>query len=328
MPLKEANQFCPFCQSPNEAKFLQDARKKNGQFSLYECPNCGGQYWAPFSHPGSEWYQNGDIYNIKPDFSPRHIHFYHKYFLKVHPQLTDKIILDLGCGTGEFLNEVKKIGGQTYGVDIDQEAIKIAKHFFKLDHLENKSIEEFLNCENPIQYDYITLFEVFEHTDNPVEIIKKAKQSLKPEGLLVLSVPSRERILANLAAWDYPFHHLSRWSGKALKKILELNDFTNVKIIYLHKFGQLTEVFLDLLADKLHFQRARKFKKDDYNKSPGISKLSFKIMVKKMIIKMLYKPARFVGVKLMPRILAATIYPALLLFYPRSGVMYIEANKK
>ncbi len=323
MPLKEANQPCPFCREANKPKFIKDIKNKDGQFSLYHCPNCQGQYWAPFSHPGGEWYEKGDSYNVKNEFKPRHIHGYHEYFLKHHPQLTDQYILDLGCGTGEFLNETKKLGANVYGVDIDREAIKIAKHFFKFDHLYAQTIEDFLANPPHNQFDYITMFEVFEHTDNPIEIVRETKKLLKSEGLLIMSIPSRERIFVNLAGWDYPYHHLSRWSGKAIKKILELNDFNNIKISYINKFRQLRELFLDLLAAKLHFKSARKFKvESNPNNSPT------KLSIKKLIIKIIYKIIRFIGVKLAPRVLATIFYPFLLIFYPQSGVMYIEANKK
>ncbi len=50
------------------------------------------------------------------------------YYLKVK---SGEMLLDIGCGKGELLNEANKLGLQTYGVDISEKAINIAKKMFQ-----------------------------------------------------------------------------------------------------------------------------------------------------------------------------------------------------
>ena len=45
------------------------------------------------------------------------------------------------------------------------------------------------------KFDIITFFEVLEHLDNPLYFIEGVVKLLKPNGKLVISVPSRERLL-------------------------------------------------------------------------------------------------------------------------------------
>ena len=70
--------ICPLCKEASKYQFLMDYDEKNNKFSLFECLSCGGQFWLPFKHPGSEWYEHGDSYNIKDESRPRQIHAYHK----------------------------------------------------------------------------------------------------------------------------------------------------------------------------------------------------------------------------------------------------------
>ena len=330
MSLQPPESKCPFCQSAQSPRFILDKVNQNGRFSLYHCPCCGGEYFTPFKHPGEQWYEEVDSYNIKENFQPREIHSYHKKFLELHPDLAGMAVLELGCGTGEFLAELQKRGADTYGVDIDKTAIEIAQRSFGLPHLYAMSIEDFCSQPPRQDFDYVVMFEVFEHVYNPVAILQSAYQLLRDGGKLAMSTPSRERIFANWANWDYPYHHLSRWDGSAIKNILELNGWRNIHITYINRYHQLRELFLDILAAKLHFRSARKFKVDNnQGNSSSTSKTQSNIgaTIKRYLIKTIYSLVRFIGVVLLPNLLALIFYPILIVFYPRSGIMYLEAEK-
>jgi SAM-dependent methyltransferase len=327
MPLSQPEKICPLCRKDASYLFLQDYKYEGKNFSLYECKVCGGQFWHPFKNPGADWYINQDKFNVKDALKPRSIHAYHKYFIKSHAEsLKNSRILDLGCGTGEFLAELEKRGAFVYGTDIDIQAIAMAQNNYNLKNIFNLPITEFLRNQSLPQFDYLTVFEVFEHVDDTWSILSESKKFIKPGGRLVISTPTRERPLVNSAGWDYPYHHLSRWDEKSIRYHLVLSGYENIKVIYINKFHQLYELFLEVIAAKLKFNKAAGLKQiANENK---LSNSKNKASVKKMIIRIIYKAGRFFGVVLAPYLLAAIFFPVSLIFYPRSGIMYIEVIKK
>ena len=94
----------------------------------------------------------------------------HQYMSKILRDLTDqdiynffqnKQVLDLGCGTGEFLNNYFEMGAQCTGIDIEKNfKLKNKKNF----NLYNLDANTFLkNCKK--KFDIIFLFEFLEHLE-------------------------------------------------------------------------------------------------------------------------------------------------------------------
>ena len=94
----------------------------------------------------------------------------HQYMSKILRDHTDqdiynffqnKQVLDLGCGTGEFLNNYFEMGAQCTGIDIEKNfKLKNKKNF----NLYNLDANTFLkNCKK--KFDIIFLFEFLEHLD-------------------------------------------------------------------------------------------------------------------------------------------------------------------
>mgnify|MGYP001486597350 FL=1 len=94
----------------------------------------------------------------------------HQYMSKILRDHTDqdiynffqnKQVLDLGCGTGEFLNNYFEIGAQCTGIDIEKNfKLKNKKNF----NLYNLDANTFLkNCKK--KFDIIFLFEFLEHLE-------------------------------------------------------------------------------------------------------------------------------------------------------------------
>ena len=94
----------------------------------------------------------------------------HQYMSKILRDHTDqdiynffqnKQVLDLGCGTGEFLNNYSEMGAQCTGIDIEKNfKLKNKKNF----NLYNLDANTFLkNCKK--KFDIIFLFEFLEHLE-------------------------------------------------------------------------------------------------------------------------------------------------------------------
>ncbi|MFA6171144.1 MAG: class I SAM-dependent methyltransferase [Patescibacteria group bacterium] len=325
MPFYQPESSCPLCQRKSAFKFLKDYKSGDGTFSLYLCQLCLGQFWLPFKNPGAGWYEQGDVHNVKNGEKPREIHAYHKKLISRRGDLLRNAkTLDLGCGTGEFMAELGKRGAQVYGTDFDKDAIAIAIQNFGFKNIFNLNLEEFFKNSGLPRFDLITVFEVFEHVDNPLMILTEAKKILKENGRLVLSIPGRERPWANLSSWDYPYHHLSRWNAEAITRLLRLAGYTKIDICYIDRFHKLYELFLEILARKLKFHKASGLKNISEGKNiPANEEKS----IKKLAIKIIYKTGRFAGVVALPYLMAGIFFPLNLIIFPRSGIMYIEAQK-
>jgi len=53
---------------------------------------------------------------------------------------------------------------------------------------------------------------------------------MKPDGFLCLSTPNSLRIGSRNEFWDFPYHHLSRWTKKSLANIVKMENFRFIKI--------------------------------------------------------------------------------------------------
>jgi 2-polyprenyl-3-methyl-5-hydroxy-6-metoxy-1,4-benzoquinol methylase len=252
MPFQLPPEICPVCQKKSKFSYLQDYQNENGQFSLYECFYCQVQFWQPFQNPGKNWYEDYKDNKLRiSDFSEEttDIHVKNswntKQFFKnpLFRESRNKKILDLGCGTGEFLSEVKKLGYDVYGVDFDENEIALIKENFDIENVFAEDIFKFLKKKQEI-FDVISGFEILEHLDKPKEFLNLIYQALKPGGYLILSVPNRERFFGKITEWwDFPPGHLTRWNSKSLKNILQQTRFKIMEI----KENRLFEYFTDKL---------------------------------------------------------------------------------
>lgn len=126
-------------------------------------------------------------------------------------------ILDVGCGTGDFLEASERSGWSICGVEPNEKAREIAST--KTKHKEYFSTIDQLIESNPETFDLITLWHVLEHIPDLYAFIGKLKSLLNPDGVLIIAVPNFKSSDAkhygpSWAAYDVPRHlwHFSRTS--------------------------------------------------------------------------------------------------------------------
>jgi len=252
---------CPICKNEGDFKVIKSFCK-NSDFVLYLCNNCISEFWEPRIAPDKKWYQTRNPHRFISFEGGKIYRGYHKKFLKDNKQINGKKILDLGCGSGEFLANINKIGADVWGVDLDEDAINIGKKYFGLKNVFSASFEDFFKKINGKKFDIITAFEVLEHLEDPSMLLYLIKDSLNKFGRVVISVPSRERFFVNNNSWDFPPHHLNRWNGKALKIFLENNGFKVDKLLYVEEFkilmGSIDGIFRTGLVNKTFSKNGKK----------------------------------------------------------------------
>lgn len=208
--------------------------------SLYECAGCEAQFWFPFINPGSQWYEGTSNYGIKEMTAPKIYRRFHKEFLQRHQSFSPgTTALELGCGSGEFMDAIRKRGATVFGVDFDRKAVALARTFFHLQNTVAMPFDEFFQRTDLPKFDYLFFFEVIEHVDNPLEFIQRAKGLLKPGGKMAASTPSCERALVNWNHWDFPPHHLTRWNRQALENLFKKAGLVVHYFRYVEQFGML-----------------------------------------------------------------------------------------
>lgn len=251
---------CKSCLFEGEAEIFQVKEMQLGTrevFSYGKCSNCGsiqlldmpadiGQYYPPDKYYS---YNTGDKKQAKKD-SLRKIKAgyilygqhkiagsllsigykvpeYFNWLKEAKVQFTDAI-LDAGCGNGALLlslyaNGFTDLTGADpfIPVDYDYGGVKIyKKEIFHLDR----------------QFDFIMLNHVFEHVDNPLEILQQLYKLLKPKKYVLIRTPvmgtyAWETYKENWIGLDAP-RHLIIHTVKSMQLLAEKAGFTMASILF------------------------------------------------------------------------------------------------
>jgi 2-polyprenyl-3-methyl-5-hydroxy-6-metoxy-1,4-benzoquinol methylase len=155
-------------------------------------------------------------------------------------------LLDVGCGTGDFLEFSKQNGWSILGIEPNDEARLIANKktnnsVYKSDHLLNLQHNSF---------DIITLWHVLEHLPNLDEHIAVFRRLLKRNGTLIIAVPNYRSYDAKFyktywAAFDVP-RHLWHFSKSSIKNLMAEANMNVVKTYPM----QFDAFYVSLLSEK------------------------------------------------------------------------------
>jgi len=169
---------------------------------------------------------------------PRVYRIIRKYNLKRKYRLLEKFrkparILDIGCGTGEFLAMGQSRGWSVAGLEPNQAARNYATSVNSLDVCDLDAIDSFPQAS----FQVITLWHVLEHMPRPLQSMEMITKLLAPDGLLVVAVPNADsydaqHYKAYWAAWDLP-RHLLHFTPVTLRCLLEKSGFTIVATSHL-----------------------------------------------------------------------------------------------
>lgn len=144
-------------------------------------------------------------------------------------------VLDIGCGTGDFLKKGKQKGYQVVGVEPNEYARKLGQN--KLLNIKS-NLSEIKN----MKFDVITMWHVLEHVPDYNQYLNEINERLNVNGILVIAVPNFKSFDAEFygvhwAGWDVP-RHLWHFSKKAISKIALLHKFKliHIKPMYFDSF--------------------------------------------------------------------------------------------
>lgn len=167
--------------------------------------------------------------------------------------VSGKKILDVGCGTGDFLATAQNDGWEVHGIEPSKEAriVSLTKNI--------DALEDFSQLKED-GFDVITLWHVLEHVPNLLTYIETLKNKLKPDGVLLIAVPNYKSFDAGhyknyWAAYDVP-RHLWHFSQRSIQKLFSEVGMTVGKVIPM-KFDSY---YVSMLSEKYKYGKNRFFK--------------------------------------------------------------------
>jgi 2-polyprenyl-3-methyl-5-hydroxy-6-metoxy-1,4-benzoquinol methylase len=145
-------------------------------------------------------------------------------------------ILDIGCGSGKFVNYLSERKIDCYGVEPSQ---PLYNKYLKGDNkFYNSTIDDFSKSSN-IKFDVITLLDVLEHIEYPSAFIDHIIQLQAPNGYLIIEIPLYGSWLSKISGKNWHFfnkYHLSYFTKSRLISLMNEKGYELVLSSYRGKY--------------------------------------------------------------------------------------------
>ncbi|EKV03436.1 methyltransferase family protein [Leptolyngbya sp. PCC 7375] len=205
--------------------------------TLLSCQFCG--VVAFFPRPTCEelkaFYDGGYHDTFSKSVMAESIFAQHRYqalVKKMHcyaPDLMTKkkrTLLDVGCGTGDFLQVVQQAGWHVTGTELALDAVNRANQKVSGNVFQGDITDLALPC---CSYDLVTSYHVIEHLLEPIAQLRRCYELLASGGLLFLETPNIGSLGARLRGkrWSHiiPPEHIIYFSPFSLKYALNQAGF-------------------------------------------------------------------------------------------------------
>lgn len=192
VPAAYAN--CPLCGN-DDFRFVFHDKSEGFHFLVLECKRCG----LLVSNPRLKQRIFNKITDIDSHEShqievcARNLGKFERFFELLPAGDQHPRVLDVGCCRGEFVGLAVNHGYDAYGVDMVPVFIEYATSMygtrFAVVEAELGSAIEELNVKT---FDIITLWDVIEHIDEPIEFCRNLAQFLRPGGSVFLRTPNKQ----------------------------------------------------------------------------------------------------------------------------------------
>lgn len=174
----------------------------------------------------------------------RHFGLYRRVMELIDARIHSGRVLDVGCGGGLFLvfagvfasdhNSGLNSRYSVEGAGFDRAEVELAK---RVSGAPVRTLEE-LSKVADATYDAVTLLNVLEHVNRPIDLLRELKRVLRPNGPLVVVVPNNEVVFWRLAhnvgtapdslAAD---EHINHFRPRSLRATLARAGFTDIKLL-------------------------------------------------------------------------------------------------
>jgi SAM-dependent methyltransferase len=158
------------------------------------------------------------------------------FLSEVRPRAGGRL-LDIGCGSGEFLTLARQRGWHVEGVEVSPRGAALARRRGLTVHADVESLKT-------DTYDAVTLWNVIDFFPHPLEQMRQIRRVLAPGGVALTRAPNAVFQLAawrlsRVVVWPAPLARLVRdayffqplvWSPRTLRRLLEEAGFSGVRL--------------------------------------------------------------------------------------------------
>ena len=211
----------------NISRLLRMNELKNDRsflFKIYCCQDCG--FVQALNSPKANYYED---YPLSWTHSPqmKTYRLSQARGLIKRFNLRGKRIVDIGCGDGDYVEILNRLGVKAFGVEPSKVLRKTAL---------SKGLRIFPGYVGPQKlifgapYDAFVARQVLEHVPDPNDFLRGIRLSLKDDAVGLVEIPNLHKDLKNKRFYNFFPDHLNYFSVRNLRFVLEKNGFSVLKI--------------------------------------------------------------------------------------------------
>jgi 2-polyprenyl-3-methyl-5-hydroxy-6-metoxy-1,4-benzoquinol methylase len=250
---------CPLCASPEVRPVLRssDHTVSSESYEVWHCNSCTGRFTqaVPDEEHIAAYYQSENYIshsNTRKGLLAQAYQFARHLTRRQKRMRIERMwkqgpgrLLDIGCGTGEFLDEMQHAGWEVMGLEPDAGARQQAREL-GLDISESEALFSL----PPASFDVITLWHVLEHVHRLDASLDAIARALRPGGFILVAVPNytsadAEHYASFWAAYDTP-RHLYHFSPASMRRLWEAKQFEVRRVYPMH----LDAFYVSLLSEQ------------------------------------------------------------------------------
>lgn len=254
---------CTLCGSPNPEPVyrLRDGRP----ITVVRCPACGFQFQWP---PPAESYGREDYrqplsrtrldraWDLQEALFERRLQAIQRYAPHLK-ELRGRRVLDIGAGPAVFLRLCQLRGARPLGLEFGVE--QAVREAYGIEIIERPIEDPWWSDNHKAAFDLITSFDVLEHLQAPLNLIRAASKLLRPGGVLFVSTPCRDSAIERLAdrlyrasrgrihqllSARYNRHHLQIFSSNEVRRLAEQANLREIETQVLPDYSAATWFYL------------------------------------------------------------------------------------
>ncbi len=248
MAYKTAQIRCPVCGSNDHAVFFhvpslpihfhvlratrQEAlRAPTGKITLAFCNACT-YIWNTSFQPAQTEYS--PLYDNRQSISPAFRQFLRRLAVSLIRRhgLHEKSILEIGCGDGEFLRQLCRLGNNR-GIGVDPACPSERNDATQPPEAKVRFTRDFFSRKySRYRADLVCFRQVLEHVADPGNFLSliRTTAARKCGTAMYLDVPNADLMLEEIRSWDILYEHCSYFTRQSLRRLLVNSNFKPLRI--------------------------------------------------------------------------------------------------